>query len=142
MLKIRMSLLLFAALFVHAGTVAAVEPSVCGPNAEITYHANGKLKSCGNIQGGFYQGDLVCNGSNTVTFFDNGKVSTCTLALNRSYTVGNIACGESGHITFYESGTLKSCTLKKSAVIDGKKCMESQPVQLHENGKLSSCSEQ
>jgi hypothetical protein len=35
---------------------------------------------------------------------------------------------------------LKSCTLNEPAVIQGKKCMGSQPVNLFEDGSLSSCS--
>jgi len=127
-------------LFVQAGTVFAVDPSICGPNADISFHPNGNLKSCSNTNQDYVQDSLTCNASSEVKFFVGGQVSECTA--KGSYTAGNITCGESAFISFYTSGALKSCTLKSSTVIDGRKCMGSQPVNLFESGSLSSCSEQ
>lgn len=136
------STLLLSCLFllVQAGAALAVSPSICGPNADISYHANGNLKCCSNTDQKYVQGSLSCNATSQTCFFDNGQVSQCTVA--GTYNAGNIACGESGFIEFYTSGALKSCTLKNPTVIKGRKCMGSQPVNLFEDGSLSSCSEQ
>jgi hypothetical protein len=133
-------LLLVVILFAQAGAAFALDPSICGPNADVSYYADGKLKSCSNMDRTYVQGDLSCNASSQVSFFENGLVSECTAS--GSYTVGNITCGESGTISFYTSGALKSCTLKNPTVINGKNCLGSQPVNLFEDGNLSSCSEQ
>jgi len=127
-------------LFVQAGAVFAVDPSICGPNADITFHPNGKLKSCSNTNQNYVQDTLTCNASSQVSFFSSGLVSECTLS--GTFTAGNVTCGDSGFISFYASGTLKSCTLNNPTVINGRKCMGSQPVNLFEDGSLSSCSEQ
>ena len=136
------SALLLSMLFVlaQAGSSLAVDRSICGPNADITFHANGDLKSCSNTSQKYVQGSFSCNASSQVRFFPGGMVSDCTLA--GRYTVGEITCGDSGFISFYTSGALKSCTLNEPAVIQGKKCMGSQPVNLFEDGSLSSCSMQ
>jgi hypothetical protein len=133
-------LLLVVTLFAQAGIAFALDRSICGPNADITYHSDGKLKSCSNMERKYVQGNLTCNASSQISFFENGQVSECTVS--GSYSSGNISCGESGTISFYTSGALKSCTLKNPTVINGKKCLGSQPVNLFEDGNLSSCSEQ
>ena len=133
-------LLSFTILIVQAATVFAVDRSICGPNADVSNHANGKLKCCSNTSQKYVQDSLSCNASSETCFFDNGQVSSCTVA--GSYSAGPIVCGESGFITFYTSGALKTCTLNNPTVINGRKCMGSQPVNLFEDGSLSSCSEQ
>lgn len=133
-------LLLLAPLCLCTGPAFAVDASICGQNADISYHSNGALKSCGNTDQRYVQGSLTCNASTEVSFFENGMVSECTVS--GTYRSGDIVCGESGTITFHPSGALQSCTLKEATVINGKKCMGSQPVTLFDDGRLSSCSEQ
>ena len=137
----KFTLLLFFSIFIsQTGTALAADPSICGPNADVSRHANGKLKCCSNTSQKYVQDSLSCNASSETCFFDNGQVSSCTVA--GSYSAGPIVCGESGFITFYTSGALKSCTLKNPTVVNGRKCMGSQPVNLFEDGSLSSCTEQ
>jgi hypothetical protein len=134
------ALMLFSLiLFAQASAAFDVDRSICGHNAYISYHANGRLKYCSNLDRTYFQESLACNVSSDISFFDNGKVNECTVS--GTYTFGNITCLHSGLIRFYSSGSLMSCTLLAPTKISGRLCRGSHPFNLFEDGRLDSCFE-
>jgi len=125
---------LIVLLLAGAGSAEEIDPSICNPGTEISYYSSGRLKSC--ALGDDYEiFGVNCNQHSVINLYETGTLQSC---VNRDYfKYDQITCYS--RISFFPTGKLDTCDLFEAVQIDGKSCVEFQPISFFENGKLKAC---
>jgi len=94
------------ALALASFNVYAADQSICNPDANITFHKDGTLRSC-QLKDDYDVNNIQCKGDYYVSFYENGNLESCILSSEA--TIDENTCKEDSQISFYVNGQMKAC---------------------------------
>lgn len=123
-------------------TVKTVGSVACATSS-IEKNPDGSLKACTLTENKTIPGaDITCAANGTIKFDEQGNVSQCILAVDRSYPdpLGMI-CDDGKVIELHPNGTPSKCTLavEKKASLLGVTCAANTVAEFYADGALKQC---